>query len=32
VAEFEVDLPRPRSLTDPTLARLKADAMQALRR
>jgi NitT/TauT family transport system ATP-binding protein len=32
VAEFEVDLPRPRSLTDPTLTRLKADAMQALRR
>ena len=32
VAEFEVDLPRPRSLTDPTLARLKADAMSALRR
>jgi ABC-type nitrate/sulfonate/bicarbonate transport system ATPase subunit len=32
VAEFEVDLPRPRSLTDPTLARLKADAMGALRR
>ena len=32
VAEFEVDLARPRSLTDPTLARLKADAMQALRR
>ena len=32
VAEFEVDLPRPRSLTDPTLTRLKAEAMQALRR
>ena len=32
VAEFEVDLPRPRSLADPTLARLKADAMEALRR
>jgi ABC-type nitrate/sulfonate/bicarbonate transport system ATPase subunit len=32
VAEFEVDLPRPRSLNDPTLARLKADAMGALRR
>jgi NitT/TauT family transport system ATP-binding protein len=32
VAEFEVDLPRPRSLADPTLARLKADAMKALRR
>ncbi len=32
VAEFEVDLPRPRSLADPLLARLKADAMEALRR
>ena len=32
VAEFEVDVPRPRSLTDPTLTRLKAEAMQALRR
>jgi ABC-type nitrate/sulfonate/bicarbonate transport system ATPase subunit len=32
VAEFEVDLPRPRSLADPTLARLKAEAMEALRR
>jgi ABC-type nitrate/sulfonate/bicarbonate transport system ATPase subunit len=32
VAGFEVDLPRPRSLTDPSLARLKADAMRALRR
>jgi ABC-type nitrate/sulfonate/bicarbonate transport system ATPase subunit len=32
VAEFGVDLPRPRSLADPTLGRLKADAMEALRR
>jgi ABC-type nitrate/sulfonate/bicarbonate transport system ATPase subunit len=32
VAEFEVDLPRPRSLADATLARLKAEAMEALRR
>jgi ABC-type nitrate/sulfonate/bicarbonate transport system ATPase subunit len=32
VADFEVDLPRPRSLRDPALARLKADAMEALRR
>ena len=32
MAEFEVDLPRPRSLTDPTLARLKSEAMRALRR
>ena len=32
VAEFEIDLPRPRSLADPMLARLKADAMEALRR
>ena len=32
VAEFAIDLPRPRSLADPTLARLKAEAMEALRR
>jgi ABC-type nitrate/sulfonate/bicarbonate transport system ATPase subunit len=32
IAEFEVDLPRPRSLADPRLARLKAGAMEALRR
>jgi ABC-type nitrate/sulfonate/bicarbonate transport system ATPase subunit len=32
VAEFEVDLPRPRSLTDPALVELKAEALGALRR
>ena len=32
VAEFEVDLPRPRSAADPGLARLKADALEVLRR
>ena len=32
VAEFEVDLPRPRSLADPALAELRAQAMGALRR
>jgi NitT/TauT family transport system ATP-binding protein len=32
VAELEVDLPRPRSLTDPALAELRAEAMEALRR
>jgi ABC-type nitrate/sulfonate/bicarbonate transport system ATPase subunit len=32
VADFEVDLPRPRSVGDPALARLKAEAMEALRR
>jgi NitT/TauT family transport system ATP-binding protein len=32
VAELEVDLPRPRSLTDPALVELKAEALGALRR
>jgi ABC-type nitrate/sulfonate/bicarbonate transport system ATPase subunit len=32
VAEFEVDLDRPRSLTDPALAELKAQALGAPRR
>jgi putative hydroxymethylpyrimidine transport system ATP-binding protein len=32
VAEFEVDLPRPRSPADPALARIKANAMEVLRR
>jgi ABC-type nitrate/sulfonate/bicarbonate transport system ATPase subunit len=31
VAEFEVGLPRPRSLADPALAALKAEALEALR-
>jgi ABC-type nitrate/sulfonate/bicarbonate transport system ATPase subunit len=31
VEEFEVDLPRPRALTDPALARFKARALEALR-
>ena len=32
VEEFEVELPRPRSLADPVLAELKARALEALRR
>jgi hypothetical protein len=32
VAEFEVDLPRPRSAADPGLAQLKAEALEVLRR
>ena len=32
VAEFDIDLPRPRSLADPALARVKANAMEVLRR
>ena len=32
VAEFEVGLPRPRTLADPALAELKAEALGALRR
>ena len=31
VAEFEVTLPRPRSVTDPDLAALRRDALEALR-
>ena len=31
IAEFEVDLPRPRSVTDPELAALRAEALEALR-
>jgi NitT/TauT family transport system ATP-binding protein len=31
VAEFEVGLPRPRSVTDPELAQLRAEALEALR-
>jgi ABC-type nitrate/sulfonate/bicarbonate transport system ATPase subunit len=31
VAEFEVGLPRPRSVTDPELAELRAGALEALR-
>jgi NitT/TauT family transport system ATP-binding protein len=31
VAEFEVTLPRPRSVTDPGLAALRRDALEALR-
>jgi NitT/TauT family transport system ATP-binding protein len=31
VAEFEVDLPRPRSLADPALAELRGRALEALR-
>ena len=31
VDEFEVDLPRPRSVTDPALVELKARALEALR-
>jgi ABC-type nitrate/sulfonate/bicarbonate transport system ATPase subunit len=31
VAEFEVTLPRPRSVTDPSLAALRRDALEALR-
>jgi NitT/TauT family transport system ATP-binding protein len=31
VAEFEVALPRPRSVTDPELAQLRGDALEALR-
>jgi ABC-type nitrate/sulfonate/bicarbonate transport system ATPase subunit len=31
VAEFEVTLPRPRSVTDPNLAALRRDALEALR-
>jgi NitT/TauT family transport system ATP-binding protein len=32
VAELHVDLPRPRSLTDPALTEIRAEAMEALRR
>jgi ABC-type nitrate/sulfonate/bicarbonate transport system ATPase subunit len=31
IAEFEVDLPRPRSVTDPELAALRGEALEALR-
>jgi ABC-type nitrate/sulfonate/bicarbonate transport system ATPase subunit len=31
VADFEVDLPRPRSITDPGLTALRAEALEALR-
>jgi ABC-type nitrate/sulfonate/bicarbonate transport system ATPase subunit len=31
VAEFEVNLPRPRSVTDPELAQLRGEALEALR-
>jgi hypothetical protein len=31
VADFEVDLPRPRSITDPAFTDLKARALEALR-
>jgi ABC-type nitrate/sulfonate/bicarbonate transport system ATPase subunit len=31
VAEFEVGLPRPRSVTDPELAQLRGEALEALR-
>jgi len=31
VEQFEVDLPRPRSLADPALAELKARALEVLR-
>jgi ABC-type nitrate/sulfonate/bicarbonate transport system ATPase subunit len=31
VAEFEVELPRPRSVTDPDLAALRREALEALR-
>jgi ABC-type nitrate/sulfonate/bicarbonate transport system ATPase subunit len=31
IAEFEVTLPRPRSVTDPDLASLRRDALEALR-
>jgi NitT/TauT family transport system ATP-binding protein len=31
IQELEVDLPRPRSLTDPALAELKAHALEVLR-
>ena len=31
VAEFEVELPRPRSVTDPELAQLRGEALEALR-
>jgi ABC-type nitrate/sulfonate/bicarbonate transport system ATPase subunit len=31
VAEFEVSLPRPRSVTDPELAHLRGEALEALR-
>jgi ABC-type nitrate/sulfonate/bicarbonate transport system ATPase subunit len=32
VADFEVGLPRPRSITDPALAEVRAEALAALRR
>jgi ABC-type nitrate/sulfonate/bicarbonate transport system ATPase subunit len=31
IADFDVDLPRPRSITDPALTALRAEALEALR-